>query len=67
MEAKGTERQQHFLELAATHAADFQPRVAQHDRENTFPFENVEAMKASGYTRREAMRPWAGQSVYIKI
>src|SRR5262249_35835794 len=25
-------------------------RVTQHDRENTFPFENVAAMKASGYT-----------------
>src|SRR5215471_11789041 len=44
------ERQKHFLELAATHAEDFKTRVAQHDRENTFPFENVEAMKASGYT-----------------
>jgi alkylation response protein AidB-like acyl-CoA dehydrogenase len=45
-----TERQQHFLELAAAHAEDFKTRVAQHDRENTFPFENVEAMKVSGYT-----------------
>jgi alkylation response protein AidB-like acyl-CoA dehydrogenase len=44
------ERQQHFIELAATHAEDFKTRVTQHDRENSFPFENVEAMKASGYT-----------------
>jgi alkylation response protein AidB-like acyl-CoA dehydrogenase len=44
------ERQQHFLDLAAAHAEDFKTRVAQHDRENSFPFENVTAMKASGYT-----------------
>src|SRR3989442_15303101 len=50
MELTGTERHQHFIELAAAHAEDFRTRVAQHDRENTFPFENVEAMKASGYT-----------------
>lgn len=50
MEIKLTERQQRFIALAATHADDFQTRVAQHDRENTFAFENVEAMKASGYT-----------------
>jgi len=50
METKGIARQQRFIELAAMHAEDFKTRVAQHDRENTFPFENVEAMKASGYT-----------------
>lgn len=44
------ERQQHFLQLAAAHAEDFKTRVARHDRENSFPFENVAAMKASGYT-----------------
>jgi len=43
------ERQNHFIKLAATHAEDFKSRVARHDRENSFPFENVEAMKASGY------------------
>jgi len=45
-----TERQQHFLKLAVAHAEDFKTRVTQHDRENTFPFENVQAMKDSGYT-----------------
>src|SRR6266850_2158784 len=50
MEKQDTERQQHLIELAAAHAEDFKTRVAQHDRENSFPFENVEAMKASGYT-----------------
>ncbi len=44
------ERQQHFMQLAMAHAEDFKTRVAQHDRDNTFPFENVEALKAPGYT-----------------
>jgi alkylation response protein AidB-like acyl-CoA dehydrogenase len=43
------ERQQQFIQLAATHAEDFKTRVARHDRENSFPFENIEAMKRSGY------------------
>src|SRR5262247_2081568 len=50
METKATERQQRFIALAAAHAEDFKTRVARHDRENTFPFENIDAMKASGYT-----------------
>jgi alkylation response protein AidB-like acyl-CoA dehydrogenase len=50
MEQQNTQRQQHFIELATAHAEDFKTRVAQHDRANSFPFENVEAMKTSGYT-----------------
>jgi alkylation response protein AidB-like acyl-CoA dehydrogenase len=50
METNRAERQQRFIDLAAAHAEDFKTRVAQHDRENSFPFENVERMKASGYT-----------------
>src|ERR1700739_63037 len=50
MEIDRTERQHRFLEIAAAHAEDFKARVAKHDRENSFPYENVERMKASGYT-----------------
>ena len=50
METNRAERQRRFMEMAAAHAEDFKIRVAQHDRENSFPFENVERMKASGYT-----------------
>ena len=50
MEIDRTERQRKLLEMASAHAEDFKSRVAQHDRQNTFPFENVERMKASGYT-----------------
>ena len=45
----GIERQQKFLTLATSHADDFKTRVTRHDRENTFPFENIEALKTSGY------------------
>lgn len=50
MLANLTERQRTFVEMAASHADDFTHRVSQHDRDNSFPFENLEALKASGYT-----------------
>src|SRR5262245_12675872 len=59
------ERQQHFIQLAATHAEDFKTRVAQHDRENTFPFENVKAMKDSGYTNMTAPEELGGGGVNV--
>jgi alkylation response protein AidB-like acyl-CoA dehydrogenase len=43
------ERRRDFTELAAEHAEDFKARVARHDRENSFPFENIDSMKMSGY------------------
>jgi alkylation response protein AidB-like acyl-CoA dehydrogenase len=49
MQTNRAERQHRFIEIAAAHAEDFKTRVAQHDRENSFPLENVERMKASGY------------------
>lgn len=50
MPTNPTERQQRFVAMAAAHADDFKTRVAQHDQESSFPHENVEALKASGYT-----------------
>ena len=49
MQKNYTERQQRFIDMAATHADDFKTRVAQHDNDSSFPHENVAAMKASGY------------------
>ena len=60
MGTNATERQQRFIQLAATHAEDFKTRVTQHDRENTFPFENIEALKASGYTNMTAPEELGG-------
>ena len=37
-----------FVALAEQHAVDFATRADQHDREGSFPFENIEAMQKSG-------------------
>lgn len=50
MATNPTERRQRCLDMATAHADDFRTRVAEHDQDSTFPHENVEAMKASGYT-----------------
>ena len=52
-----TASQRHWVDLAAHHADDFATRAAQHDRENSYPVENIEALKASGYTCK-AHRSW---------
>src|SRR6266851_7723162 len=46
-----TAREQHFLEMAGEMADDFATRAAIHDEEGSFPFENYERLKESGYTR----------------
>jgi alkylation response protein AidB-like acyl-CoA dehydrogenase len=65
MKLSGVERKQHFIELASIHAEDFKTRVAQHDRENSFPFENVKAMKESGYTSMTVPEELGGGGVSV--
>ena len=43
-----TEPGERLIALAEEHAVDFATRADQHDRENSFPFENIEAMQKSG-------------------
>jgi alkylation response protein AidB-like acyl-CoA dehydrogenase len=43
-----TEAGERYVELCEKHAADFATRADQHDREASFPFENIEALKESG-------------------
>ena len=43
-----TEPGKRFVKLAEEHAEDFATRADQHDREGTFPAENVELMQKSG-------------------
>jgi len=50
MNQLNTEREQRFVELAATLADEFAPRAAQHDEEASFPHENYMRMKETGYT-----------------
>lgn len=45
-----TEREQRFLDLAASLADDFATRAARHDREGSFPYENYQRLKQTGYT-----------------
>ena len=45
-----SEKLEQLVEISARLADDFATRAAEHDRANSFPFENVEAMKQAGYT-----------------
>ncbi len=45
-----TEREKRFMDLAATLADDFAQRAAQHDEEESFPYENYARLRESGYT-----------------
>src|SRR5713101_8756475 len=45
-----TEREQRFIDLAATLADDFARRAAQHDENEAFPYENYARLKETGYT-----------------
>lgn len=58
-----SERQVRLLERARVHAADFAMRADQHDRENSFPHENYEAMKKSGYAHMTMPEEFGGEDV----
>jgi alkylation response protein AidB-like acyl-CoA dehydrogenase len=45
-----TEREQRFIGLAGGLADEFAKRAAQHDEDESFPFENYEQMRKCGYT-----------------
>jgi alkylation response protein AidB-like acyl-CoA dehydrogenase len=50
MNQLNTEREQRFIDLAASLADDFKERAAQHDEEASFPHENYARLRESGYT-----------------
>ena len=49
--------------LAEAHAAGFATRAARHDREGSFPFENLEELKASGYLYAPIPQAYGGLGV----
>src|SRR5918999_5198539 len=49
MEQCLTPRQRDIVELAGGLAAEFAERAGEHDRDASFPFENYERMRETGY------------------
>src|SRR5439155_27284301 len=45
-----SEREQHFIDLAATLADDFAQRADRYDEEEAFPYENYARLRESGYS-----------------
>ncbi len=58
-----TEAGRRFVELADEHAADFATRADEHDREGSFPFENFEAMRESGFLAATVPERFGGLGV----
>jgi alkylation response protein AidB-like acyl-CoA dehydrogenase len=56
-----TARQTEFIALADRHAARFGERAAQHDRDNTFPFENFRELHESGYLALTVPEEYGGR------
>jgi alkylation response protein AidB-like acyl-CoA dehydrogenase len=50
MNQLNTEREQRFVDLAAGLADEFAPRAAQHDEEESFPYENYARLRETGYS-----------------
>lgn len=48
-EPKQVDSIEHCVDLARRHAERFRERAERHDRENSFPFEDFEEMRESGY------------------
>ncbi|GAB3480982.1 acyl-CoA dehydrogenase family protein [Amycolatopsis cihanbeyliensis] len=46
-----TDRQREFVDMAAGLADRFAERAAEHDRDNSFPYENYEDMREAGFLR----------------
>jgi alkylation response protein AidB-like acyl-CoA dehydrogenase len=59
-----TDAGRRFVALAEDHAADFATRAAEHDREGTFPVENFEAMKQSGFLAGPVPEEFGGLGLF---
>jgi alkylation response protein AidB-like acyl-CoA dehydrogenase len=60
-----TARQQRFVDLAAGLANQFAARAAVHDKEGSFPYENIEALRAAGYTRLTVPAEFGGEAATL--
>ena len=55
-----TADQERSINLAKVLAAEFAERAEQHDREGSFPFENIERLKETGYTTMTTPQEYGG-------
>ena len=55
-----TDKQQRIIDLARKLAREFAPRAEQHDREGSFPFENIARLKESGYSAMTTPKEYGG-------
>lgn len=51
------------VELAEQHASEVRARAAEHDRDGTFPYEAIDAMKASGFLAAGVPQEFGGGGV----
>ena len=61
MHHRGTEREAEFMALADRLAEQFAGRGAEHDRQNTFPFENFREMHETGYLSLTVPEEYGGR------
>jgi len=55
-----TAEQERIITLAKDLAKEFAPRAEQHDREGSFPFENIARLKETGYTTMTTPKEYGG-------
>jgi len=58
-----TEPGRAFVALAEQHATDFATRAAEHDREGSFPFENIAALQKSGFMAAPVPEEFGGMGL----
>lgn len=60
-----TERQARFVTIAGQHADDFATRAEQHDREASYPAENLQKLHESGYMRLTLPAEFKGEDATL--
>lgn len=59
------EKEAHLVKTAAELAERFAARAPLHDREGSFPFENIQDLKDSGYVKLTVPREYGGEEISL--